>query len=168
MFYNLIKDFQSALVGALGFLGVILTLHANAQLSEQSRARELDQRRQTLQSALHRELVSIHEEFEHIRKLATDRQPEAFEFTLEQPYVYRTLVKDLGILPPDKAGAVIRVHRDLYLYMNLIRGYGRNPDRSVVVLDPKQFPRAVATIEDIDEEVIETIKAWNELPMPGT
>lgn len=59
MFFSLIKDFQSGLVGILGFIGVIVTLLWNARLAERNRQRERDQIRQTLQSALRQELKDI-------------------------------------------------------------------------------------------------------------
>jgi len=46
VFYNVIKDFQSGLVGILGFIGVIITLWWTAHSAEQTRVQELDQARQ--------------------------------------------------------------------------------------------------------------------------
>ena len=88
--YNVIKDFQSGLVGILGFIGVIATLWWNAHSAERARAQELNQARETQQSALHQELRSIRDELTNIRQNANDRSLQSFQFTLEQPYAYRT------------------------------------------------------------------------------
>src|SRR5215510_14563969 len=93
VFYNIVKDFQSGLVGILGFIGVIITLWWNAHSAEQNRVHELDQARQTLQSALHQELQSIREELTNTKQHANDRSLQSFQFTLEQPYVYERWLK---------------------------------------------------------------------------
>ena len=90
MLYNVIKDFQSGLVGILGFIGVIATLWWNAHSAERARAQELNQARETQQSALHQELQSIRDELTNIRQNANDRSLQSFQFTLEQPYAYRS------------------------------------------------------------------------------
>jgi type II secretory pathway pseudopilin PulG len=159
VFYNVIKDFQSGLVGILGFIGVIVTLWWNAHSAEQTRAQELNQARQTLQSALHQELQSIREELANIRQYANDRSLQSFQFTLEQPYVYRTLVKDIGILQPETARTVIRVYRDLYLTMNTIRGMASNQDKAVATMEAKQFQNAASAVADVRDEIDEAIKA---------
>src|SRR5712671_1506325 len=124
MFYNVIKDFQSGVVGILGFIGVIITLWWNAHSAEQTRVQERNEARHTLQSALRQELQSIREELANIKGYGNAKS--SVQFTLEQPYVYRTLVKDIGTLPPETARTVIRVYRDLYLTMNSIRGMARD------------------------------------------
>jgi len=159
VFYNIVKDFQSGLVGILGFIGVIITLWWNAHSAEQNRVHELDQARQTLQSALHQELQSIREELTNIKQHANDRSLQSFQFTLEQPYVYRTLVKDIGILQPETARTVIRVYRDLYLTMNTIRGMARNQDRAVATMEAKQFQNVASAVADVQDEMDEAIKA---------
>jgi hypothetical protein len=148
VFYNLIKDFQSGLVGVLGFAGVIITLWWNAHLSEQTRLQELNQTRQTLQSALHQELWSVRQELRNIERYASDKSLKSFQFTLEKPYVYRTPIKDIGILKPEMARGVIRGHRDLYLVINLIRGMAKNPDRAVATIEAAQFQNAARAESD--------------------
>jgi len=157
MFYNLIKDFQSGLVGILGFIGVIITLLFNAHSAEQTKLQERNQARQTLQSALREELRSIDEELEKISDAA--QRKYTFVFTLEQPYVYRALVKDIGTLQPDTADKVIRVYRDLYLAMNALRGMASNPDQAVVKIKPDLFQEAVGVVAFVKPELDETIKA---------
>ena len=66
---------------------------------------------------------------------ASDNSQQPFEFTLEEFYVYRTLVKDIGILKPEQVGDTIRVYRYLYLTMHLIRGLGKDPYKPVVTIE---------------------------------
>ena len=157
MLYNVIKDFQSGRVGILGFIGVIVTLWWNAHSAERARAQELNQARE--QSALHQELQSIRDELTNIRQNANDRSLQSFQFTLEQPYVYRTLVKDIGILQPETARTVIRVYRDLYLTVNTIRGMAANQDKAVATMEAKQFQNTASAVSDVQDEMDEAIKA---------
>ena len=159
MFYEVVKDFQSGIVGILGFIGVIITPWWNAHLAAVARNEQLHDAQVTLQSALHQELVSIRQELVNIRALASDKSLQPFQFTLEQPYVFHTLVKDIGILQAKKARTVIRVYRDLYLTMNTVRGLAKDQDKAVVTLEAKKFPDAIQSIAYIHDELNEAIKA---------
>jgi hypothetical protein len=101
---------------------------------------------------------SIREELANIKGYANGKSLQSFQFTLEQPFVYRTLVKDIGILRPEKAGAVIRVYRDLYLTMNMIRAMARNQDRAVVTIETTQFQSAATEVARVQDELDEAIK----------
>jgi hypothetical protein len=139
MLYEVLKDFQAGIVGILGFAGVIITLsgtdyYARAQRDEQ---RHRDQ--VSLQTALRQELVSIMEELQNIQEGAQSKEP--FQFTLRRAYVYETLVKDIGILPPEQVKEVIRVHRDLYLLMQMIRDQADDSKAPVATLLPEHFAK---------------------------
>ena len=73
--------------------------------------------------------------------------------------MYRTLVKDIGILQPETARTVIRVYRDLYLTMNTIRGMAANQDKAVATMEAKQFQNAASAVADVQDEMDEAIKA---------
>ena len=122
MLYNTVKDFQSGIVGILGFTGVIITLFVNADLAQLTRHEQIKQSRVVLQTALQQELTSIKEELVNINEGVKKGGTQPVGFTLEEPYVYRTLVKDIGVLEPEQTKEVIRVYRDLYLIMNALRG----------------------------------------------
>jgi hypothetical protein len=146
-------------VDILRFIGVIVTLWWNAHSTEQTRAQEINQAGQPLQSALYQEPQSIRDELANIRQNASDRSSQSFQFTLQQSCVYRTLVKDIGILPPETAGTVIRVHRDLYLTMNTIRRMAANQDKAVAAMEAKQFQNAASAVAEVQDEMDEAIKA---------
>jgi hypothetical protein len=42
-----------------------------------------------------------------------------------------------------KAQTVIRVYRDLYLTVNVVRGLAKNRDKAVATLEAKKFPEAI-------------------------
>jgi hypothetical protein len=159
MFYEIVKDFQSGIVGILGFIGVIITLWWNANVAAVARNDQLHDAEFTLQSALHQELASIRQELVNIRAFASDKSLQSFQFTLEQPYVFHTLVKDIGILQAKKAQTVIRVYRDLYLTMNTVRGLAKDQDKVVATLEAKKFPDAIQSIAYIQDELNEAITA---------
>src|SRR5262249_34672253 len=73
MFYNIVKDFQSGIVGILGFIGVIITLWWNAHVAAVARNEQFHDAQVTPQSALHRELESIRQELMKIRTFASDK-----------------------------------------------------------------------------------------------
>jgi hypothetical protein len=158
MFYEVVKDFQSGIVGILGFTGAIITLWYGAHVTAVARNEQFHDSQVTLQSALQQELVSIRQELLNIRALAGDKSVPSFQFTLEQPYVFRTLVKDIGILQAKKAQTVIRVYRDLYLTMNVVRGFAKDQDKEVVTLEAKKFPEAIQSIARIQDQLNEAIK----------
>ena len=159
MFYEVVKDFQSGIVGILGFIGVIITLWWNAHVAVVARNEQLHDAQVTLQSALHQELVSIRQELVNIRTFASDKSLQSLQFTLEQPYVFHTLVKDIGILQAKKAQTVIRAYRDLYLTMNTVRGLAKDQDKAVATLEAKKFPDAIQSIAYIQDELNEAITA---------
>jgi hypothetical protein len=155
--YSILKDFQTSISAIIGFIGVITTLAVNAHLTRVQDAERERTAQATLQSALKQELVSIRVELDSIRDAAGNKSTASFEFTLESPYVYRALVKDLGILPPKKAQAVISVYRELHLTMNSIRGLSGDPTTPVVTIQSKRFPEAIEWVAHVHRELDQVI-----------
>jgi hypothetical protein len=137
--YNTVKDFQSGIVGILGFSGVIIALLVNAHLAQVTRDEQIKQTQLTIQTALGQELLSIQEELQKLDGYIRSKPVGPIQYTLEQPYVYRTVVKDIGVLEPNQAKDVIRVYRDLYLIMNSLRGLAKDTSKPVAILEPKNF-----------------------------
>src|SRR5690606_22562409 len=54
--YQLAKDFQTVIVGLIGFSGVIFTLYTNARLSRKQHERNISHEKEILKAALHAEL----------------------------------------------------------------------------------------------------------------
>ena len=59
----LIKEYQTLVVGALGFTGVILTLIMNARLNREQHTRQIEHERTGLKAALSTELSIISDTF---------------------------------------------------------------------------------------------------------
>jgi hypothetical protein len=109
--------------------------------------------RQTLQSALHQELHSIRDELANIRQYANDRSLQSFLFTLEQPYVYRTLVK-AGDGTNRNTGLSRPVPHDEH-----DQGMASNQDKAVAAMEAKQFQNGATAVADVRDEIDEAIKA---------
>ena len=105
------ERFQTALVGVLGFAGVILTLLHNARETKRQGERALRNEQASVFSALHAELTvhrgTLHEA---VAAFQTPRGSAAGKFiipvTSEFP-VYDALLPRIGILPSHKVRAVI-------------------------------------------------------------
>jgi hypothetical protein len=106
--YNTIKDFRSGIVGILDFVGVIIALSVNASLARAARVQQISQTRLTVQTAIREELRCIRNELDKLDRAFGEGLAQPVSFTLEQPYVYQTLVKDIGVLTAEQAQAVIR------------------------------------------------------------
>jgi hypothetical protein len=148
MRYDVLKDFQSGIVGVVGFAIAIFTLWWNANQAEIGRIEEAKRTSHTVQMALCQELLSIQEELGNIDSAARKVPPASFYFTLERPYIYETLVKDIGVLAPEQAKEIIRTHRDLHLLMGLIRNQAVNPAAPIAELQPQEFPKTVELTPD--------------------
>jgi hypothetical protein len=153
MNYDTIKDFQTSIAAIVGFIGVITTLVVNARLARVQNAEKDRKAQATLESALKQELISIRDELKSIRRAATDKGLDSFKLTLEAPYVYHALVKDLGMLPPKKARVVISVYRELYLTMNSVRSLAVDSSTPVVTIHSDQFQDALQWVDHVYNEV---------------
>ncbi|MDJ0857446.1 MAG: hypothetical protein QNJ03_00100 [Dinoroseobacter sp.] len=98
--YDFVKDFQTAIVGVIGFTGVILTLLVNAILARHQHERELEAKRRTVRAGILAEL--------HAFKGMVDRNLEHpgpspgnhVAIPRVRRLVSNHLIGDLGLLPP--------------------------------------------------------------------
>ena len=105
------------------------------------------------------ELECVQEELVNIDKGLRRKSAGPVQFTLEEPYVYRALVKDIGVLEPEQAQAVIRVHRDLYLLLRSIREVADDPDKPIAQINPEGFPEAARYVSAALHETDIAVKA---------
>ena len=106
--YELFKDFQSAVVGIIGFAGVILTLFGNSWLARRQHKFEQHERRRAIEAGLYEEL---HEFLSMVERNMEDPGPKITEhlnIPLVRPLVSEHLIQDLGLLPRRKAQAALR------------------------------------------------------------
>src|ERR1700722_373942 len=68
------KEYQTLIVGALGFIGVILTLLTNAALDRRQHTRQIEHERTALKAALSAELCIIRDSFDDRIKMIGQAQ----------------------------------------------------------------------------------------------
>jgi hypothetical protein len=110
--YQLFKDFQNILLGLIGFIGVIITLVVNAYLARATGAEAIEHQRKALRVALAEELRQIKTGLsERLEAFNDPHQPAAVLIApMLATDIYSTVVKDIGLLQPDQAQAVIRAY----------------------------------------------------------
>ena len=110
--YKLIKDFQTLLVGVIGFSGVIITLLMNSRLSRKQHERIIKHDREVLKTALCAELELNRKSFSHKGSTLEDDQKESDSF---HPIgmitnVYQAFIEKLGLLSTAEVSAVINAY----------------------------------------------------------
>ena len=110
--YQLAKDFQTLIVGVLGFSGVIYTMRVNSRLSREQHERNITHEREIMKKALRAELQLIQKVFTDNSKESPDNSEESDTFFPEKTYidVYQAFVGKLGLLSLEQASAVIKAY----------------------------------------------------------
>jgi len=109
--YELLRDFQTVIVGIIGFAGVIITIAVNAQLSRRERREQRNHDRQTIRTALITELNIIKGSLEKSVKKTKATAVAVPTDTMDN--AYRALTDKIGLLTPDE------VHNVTYAYLTL-------------------------------------------------
>ena len=108
---EVLKDFQTAIVGVVGFAGVILTLSANACLTRRQHEREQAGRRRVVETGLHEELGAfpgmVERNLEHIDSIK-DNDRSDLNILRVRPIVSDHLILDVGMLERNRAQAALR------------------------------------------------------------
>lgn len=110
--WTLVKDFQSLIVGVVGFLGIIFTLWFNARQARRDREAELNQERETLRAALLEELKIVHASLERNK---ADRKEGKAAFVPTDPMddAYKAFTQRIGLLTRSE------VQKVMYAYLTL-------------------------------------------------
>lgn len=105
-------DFQTLIVGLLGFSGVIYTLHINSRLSREQHERNITHEREIMITALRAELKLIQKAFVDSSKPLEDGSEKDDAFFPENIYTeaYQAFVGRLGLLSLEQASAVIEAY----------------------------------------------------------
>ena len=106
--YEIIRDFQTAVVGAIGFAGVILTLFANSRLARKQRHFEQTERRQVVEAGLYEELSAFLEIVEQNIQHPGPSSGGTANIPHVRPLVSERLIQDLGLLERRKAQAALK------------------------------------------------------------
>lgn len=112
-----VKDYQSGLVGILGFTGVIVTLFVNATLGRRQWRDAIEQDRRTLRTALMEELRFLKLVFEDrlvmIKGVEAGDGPEFNSFVVPTDTMsdaYQRLVDRVGLLTSEQAAKAIHAY----------------------------------------------------------
>ena len=110
--YQIAKDFQTLIVGVLGFAGVIITLFINAKASRKQHERAICHEQKALRKALIGELSLIRESFAGTAEVGKEEEfPSSAFFSVDQNnLVYRSLIQKIGILSPEEVSAIVKAH----------------------------------------------------------
>ena len=118
--HDLFKDFQTLLVGLLGFAGVIFTLWQNAKAARRWRDEEWDHEREVLRTALLEELRinrdALEENAKRLEKPPPNAEDGAVIPTDLMNDAYRSFVSEIGLLSQNEVSKVMGAYLSLQTY----------------------------------------------------
>jgi hypothetical protein len=159
MTHTFFKDYQSAIVGAVGFLGVMLTLWVNARLARISRETTITHQRNSVRAAIAGELGLL----EYEAKLMLDEDgAESNSLTVPGIRTNRDISKSNGKRLVIRAYASIRAAR-----ANLSRDAVRGPN-DTISLDRDFFVGARAYFKHAQQAAQEAIVLLERNPISPT
>ena len=162
-----LDDHQTLIAGALGFLGIIITLFVNASLERRQHGRETAARSDALRLALAEELRLFEDVLkDRLHMIAEAERDESGGLLIPLTHatdVFESSIGSLGLLRSDQVAAVLRA----YLYVRqmpeklslLGRVHDPRGEQLLVHVGTKHF-RAIKTLhENIRKEVSVAIRA---------
>ncbi len=110
--YEIFKNFQTLIVGILGFSGVMFTLYTNARIGREQVKNSIAHERGTLKTALSAELGLILAYFYELAKTSDANGEKTSAFYPEEisQLVYRSFITKIGLLSSEQAAAVIKAY----------------------------------------------------------
>ncbi len=110
--YQLLKDFQTLIVGVIGFGGVVLTLLANSWMSRRKQTQLIEHETCSLRTALIAELEQIEKSFKaKAIPVKEEEQPSgAFHPKETQLPIYENFVGKFGLLTKEEVSVVIKAY----------------------------------------------------------
>jgi len=164
MWLDLVRDFQSLIVGAGGFLGVIFTLRHNARLARDQREDERRYERDALRSALIAELEIVKDSFETNLNQQYAEVESGLVPTDPLDNAYRALMPRIGLLAEGEVSKAMAAYLTLQTYngnLFLIGTPAPNNPRHVLV-GPTQVPRLQGMTRGTLKKVDEALAALRE------
>ncbi len=110
--YLIFKDFQSLIVGIIGFSGVMLTLYINARIGRTNIKNGIEHERNMLKNALSSELdfsLTLFQKMVTPSNMA-GQKVNAFYPEETPQLVYKAFISKLGLLSSEQAAAVITAY----------------------------------------------------------
>lgn len=107
-----VKEFQTLIVGVLGFGGVIATLLMNARLNRQQHLRQVEHERTALKAALSTELSIIRDAFaDRIKMIGDGTETNGMWVPVDtMTDVYTQTIDKLGLFSRDQVNLVMRAY----------------------------------------------------------
>lgn len=143
MWWELIERFQTVVVGAIGFGGVILTLWINATIARKQRDEERAHQRTAIRAALLAELrvneFSIVSNLQLLREQRPEEGGGAFVTTDPIDSIYRSVLPTIGLLSENE------IHQTLRAYATLETHYA---NRYLIGVPAHTTPRLVEVQHD--------------------
>jgi hypothetical protein len=113
-FWDWVQRFQSAVVGVIGFAGVIITLIVNAHLARTQQDRAIAHDRQMVQVALVAELTKVRDtikaRYDSMMQTPEDQRSNIFISARPMTDVYDHLMDKIGLLDAEQIGKVMDVY----------------------------------------------------------
>jgi len=163
-------NFQNLIVGALGFLGVTVTLAVNAWLARRQRSEEREHERESLRTGLIEEfkvhlngmqsnVQAMNKELEERQKYSSAHVP-----TDSMDDVYHAFVPRLGLLSVDEVREVLNAALSLRAFRANLFLYGSPADAGErhVSIPEKHAPNLIQGYENLIprlQKTIETLEA---------
>ena len=167
-----LDDHQTLIAGALGFVGVIITLLVNASLERRQRGREREARSDALRRALAEELRLFEEVLKERLDMIAEAERDASGGLLipltHTTDIFENSIDSLGLLRSDQVAAVLRASlyvRQMPEKLSLL-GRIQDPrgDRSFVHVGSEHYRAIKAIHQHIRKEVSAARRA---LTTPG-
>lgn len=117
---NWLNSYQTLIVGAIGFAGVILTLRHNAKVAHDQRNKEREHEREALRVALVAELRinrrSLEENSRRLKEGSPRGEGGVFVPTDRMDGAYRSFLPRIGLLSEDEVSKVMEAYLSLETY----------------------------------------------------
>jgi hypothetical protein len=140
MTYAIFKDFQSGIVGIIGFIGVMLTLGFNARQARIGREAAISHQKETVRVALAEELRLIEFELAQILEGLLKTEAISISFVGLIPFeIYASHVASIGALSAIQARAVIRAYASVRASRTGIKRFGHEEEDGNSFVEKKSF-----------------------------
>ncbi len=151
---DFVKDFQTGIVGGIGFLGVIFTQRANAKSLQVQADQDFRRKQNSVRTAVLAELKMFRRSFETNSGGDMTENDEIAYVPRVRRILSEKLLPDLGVLPDDTLEVVLNglviideVDRTLMLFSNDITEQHFSFDSQQMILCENIFKGAIPSID---------------------
>lgn len=156
--YELAKDFQSSIVGLLGFTGVIITLVVNAGIARSNLKKTVTHNKNVVRIALVGELLEFKENINYLQQCINNSHDHLVIPPQEGNDIYKVMLKDIGLLEPKQVEQVIKAYAGIqHFRLTLeILSERRGP---IIYLPRKNYIIISGSMEALEEQLRKAIAA---------